>query len=322
MRVSRLRLSSIDAIRGLAVILMFFHHFPGYLMKDSYESDIFIMLFIISRFSAPLFLIVVGISMVLSARNREDVEDKNATVKHYIKRGFLLLLGGAFLNVMTYTDPMKLNILYTIGLSLIFLSVLAVSQTNYNSAASILAVLFLSEAAYLFEPAKNVLAKFDFPLLPWIIFPVYGIILGGPLIRFYKTDRLKVMVRYLQITAVLMMALTAAYVIMRIPFEFQDKATLPFICLVMALTAYILSLSVQLYEISKRDPRILKPLKVYGRFALPTYFIHHVFVITIPHILGLENSFSLNESMLFLAIFLVTGYIVLEKLEKSRKQPF
>jgi peptidoglycan/LPS O-acetylase OafA/YrhL len=216
---------------------------------------------------------------------------------------------------------MKLNILYTIGLSLIFLSILAVRPTTYNSAAALLAALFLSEAVYLFGPAKNVLAKFDFPILPWIIFPIYGIILGSSLIKFYKAGRLKSMVRYLEITAVIMMALTAAYVIMGVPFEYQYKATLPFICLIMALTAYILSLSIQLYEISKRDISILKPLKAYGRFALPVYFIHYVFVITIPHILGLENTFSLNESLIFLTIFLLAGYLVLRKLEKPRKHP-
>jgi uncharacterized membrane protein len=319
MKASAIRLSSIDALRGLAVVLMFFHHFPEYLMRDPYNSDVFILMFLISRLSAPLFLIVVGISMVLSANNRAGREDKKATVTHYLKRGFVLLLGGALLNVITFSDPMRLNILYTIGLSLIFLSILAVNPTTRNTSAALLSALLLSEAAYYFEPAKNIFAKFDFPPLPWIVFAIYGIILGDSLIKFFKEGRLGIAVGYLQATALILMALTAACVRLGIPFVYPHKSSLPFISLIMALTAYMLSLSIQIYEKSKRDPAILKPLKTFGRFALPIYFSHFIFVVTIPHILGLQNSFSLNGALVFLAVFLAASFFVLEKLEKSRK---
>ena len=321
MKASRIRLSSIDALRGLAVILMFFHHFPEFLMQDPYNSDTFILMFMISRLSAPLFLAVVGISIVLSAYKRSGGEDKNATVRHFIKRGFTLLIAGAVLNVMIFADPMKLNILHTIGLSIIILSIVAVSPTMYNIAASLLAALLCSEAAYFLEPAKTILSRFDFPLFPWIIFVIYGMILGSSIIQFNKEGKVKIIVWYLQVSAVLLMVSTAFCIFIGIPFEYQHKITLPFISLAMALTAYILSISLLVYEIRRSDPAILRPLLTYGRFALPVYFIHYAFVITIPRIQGFENMLSLNESLYALVVFLIASYLVLRKIERSRR-PF
>lgn len=314
MKASGIRLSSIDALRGFAVILMFFHHFPEYLMQDPYNSDTFILMFMVSRLSAPLFLGVVGISMVLSAYNRSGREDKNAIVGHFIKRGFMLLIAGAALNVIIFADPMRLNILYTTGLSIIILSILAVNLTKYNITVSLLAAMLCSEAVYLFEPAKIILDKFDFPPFPWIIFVIYGIILGDSIVRFNKEGRLKVIVGYLEFSAVILMVLTAFCMYIGIPFEYQYRITLPFILLIMCLTSYILSIFLQVYEVRRSDPAVLRPLLVYGRFALLIYFIHHVFVITIPTILGFENMLSLDESLYALVFFLIASYLILRRI--------
>lgn len=321
MTSSRIRLVSIDALRGLAVILMFFHHFPEYLMRDPYNSDTFILMFVISRLSAPLFLIVVGISMALSANNRAGIKDKKATISHYIKRGFTLIIGGALLNLMTYASPAKFNILYTIGLSLIFFSILAVRPSRYTTATALVAVLFLTEGARLFGPLDTILARFDFPPFPWMIFTVYGLIIGDSLVRFCKTGRLNIIVWYLEATSVLLMALTAAYIYMGIPFIYRGTATLPFISLAMAASTYLLSLFILSYEVHKFDPLILRPLKAFGRFALPVYFIHYVFVVTIPHALGFKNSLTLLESLASLAVFTMISYLAIEKANKPRKRP-
>ncbi|MEA3255004.1 MAG: heparan-alpha-glucosaminide N-acetyltransferase domain-containing protein [Candidatus Altiarchaeota archaeon] len=299
------RFNSLDCLRGLAVILMFAHHFPRWLMFNKAESEVYGYLFIMSRLSAPLFLFIVGICLVLSAQRH-----KNHMLQHYLKRGFLLILIGFLLNLITPMDLLSFNILHTIGLSIILLFILLIEPIKIKCLLSILLLIPLSHIAYKSIHMKNILDMFQFPILPWIIFVIFGIAAGSFLTDFYR-HKMNKFPRYLEFSALLSIILACALVKLGVSFNYTAYCTGPFIMLSTAAVLYTTAMFFWVYEVYKKNPVFLKPLIIYGRFAFFIYFIHHVFVYTIPDQLGFLNKFSETGSIISLLWFLIISWLAL-----------
>lgn len=296
------RLKSIDALRGLGVVLLILHHFPEYLMFNPYNSTLFIIIFIVTRVGAPLFLVVFGISMVLSAYRRSERQAHQEICTHFLKRGVLLISAGFAINLIMM-DFTSLNVLYTLGLSSIIFSGLLGQPNLRNNFYSLVVILMISGAVYSSKQLEVIFSSFDFPLFPWIIFVAYGIILGTGITTYKETKKMKLLVRYLETSAILLMITTAILLSLKIPFVYRLIASLPFITLSMSLITYFLSVAIGLYELQKKDPMIGKPFELFGRHSLQIYFTSYVIVVTIPKIFGFEKSISEAGAFFSMVVF-------------------
>jgi uncharacterized membrane protein len=301
------RFGSLDALRGLAVFLMFLNHFTEYLMINPSDSDAFAVVVIFTRLSAPLFIFVSGFSLVYSLRKRQASSGDFKAVRHSVSRGLLLILLGFLLSLLLM-NPAKLNILYTIGLSLIMFPYLALKPNIGRCVLSVCLIYLISQAAFSYSPSEAVLSVFDFPPLPWSVFFALGIAAAG----FSMKQGIERTARVFELTAVASILSAALFLSLGDKFAYHGNCSISFIASMSTIIFFILASAIWVYEVYRKNPLVLTPLRVYGQHALFLYFIQYILVVTLPKLAGLENTFSFEATVSSLLLFLVISFLALK----------
>jgi uncharacterized membrane protein len=131
---ARPRLAYIDWMRGLACVLMFQTHcYDSWLSPDARKSTFFMYSQLGGTLPAPLFLFLAGISFALvTDRMRQKGADARQIARTTIRRGAEILGLGLLFRIQEYaislgwapwTDLFRVDILNTIGLSMMFMGV-------------------------------------------------------------------------------------------------------------------------------------------------------------------------------------------------------
>lgn len=187
------RIVFIDALRGLAIVLMVLNHSALYLLDSSLDPFRHYLVYITVSLSAPLFLLLVGFSLSLSFyRSPQGVStDPFKRYWKYIKRAVVLIVVGYLLNgILKPDEPIYSGgILQTIGLSIILISP-GLYWLQHQKARDIF--LLLAFTLYLLfvyaqpglgtwmlqNPVLTDLFFNGFPPWPWICFVLIGVVLG------------------------------------------------------------------------------------------------------------------------------------------------
>ena len=129
------RLAYIDWMRGLACVLMFQTHcYDAWLTPDARKSSLYAWSQRCGTFPAPLFLFLAGISFALATENlREKGAGRSGVAKTTILRGAEVYGLGLLFRVQEFilgyprapwTDLLRVDILNTLGLSMILMGAL------------------------------------------------------------------------------------------------------------------------------------------------------------------------------------------------------
>ena len=183
------RFWEIDGLRGLMIVLMVVYHLIfdlAFFGALNFNLDNIIWRWF-AGFIAGSFLLLVGISLTLSAHRRQ-----NQTFRHHLKRGAFIFGGGLLITLVTYilTPDLAIvfGILHLIGLAI----VIAYPFLNFKFGnliggfVAIIAGIYLSQFNVDFPwliwlgltPAD--FASLDYyPLLPWVGIVLIGIALGN-----------------------------------------------------------------------------------------------------------------------------------------------
>lgn len=184
------RIWELDFIRGIALILMICFHILYDLsvfsnFKLNLDSGLY---FLIGRASAILFILVSGMSCLLS--------------KSSVKRGFIVLLCALLITLATYYISPDDNIVFGI---LHFFAISMIISSPFKKLNSIvlliLGTVIILTGTYLFKyikPAGNALFPLGitstsfssadyYPLLPWFGVYLYGIAMGKILYKEKKS---------------------------------------------------------------------------------------------------------------------------------------
>ncbi|OPY18113.1 MAG: Acyltransferase family protein [Methanomethylovorans sp. PtaU1.Bin073] len=182
------RFWEIDALRGIAIILMvLFHFIYDLVFFDVLQVDIRSgLMFYIGRSAALLFVFLVGVSLTLS-HSRNKISGSQISFKKYLNRGFHIFLWGLVFTMGSWllfpNEVIVFGILHFIGVAII----LSYPLLEYRLANFVggLIVFFLSKFVESFTV--------DFPWLLWLgftpadfqsldyfpLFPWFGVIMVG-----------------------------------------------------------------------------------------------------------------------------------------------
>ncbi len=211
------RLAFIDALRGIALLLMIAQHVSLWVCAQSRGSLFILMTGALGGLSAPIFVMLSGVGATLLAkhRNRPDLL--------LVTRGGMIIGFGYAMNLITphWFSPGSWYVLHMIGAALITVPllrrlsdtglilllfvVLAVTGLLQNHLDTPFRLFNRHMAAPvgLKGAARFALAEGFFPIFPWIAFFMAGLLTG----RWLKDNRLEkarcLAVLFLLITAML-----------------------------------------------------------------------------------------------------------------------
>lgn len=195
------RFWEIDLLRGIAIVMMIIFHSLFYLnyfniyKMSLYSGPILIYVYLVGT----IFIMLVGVSLLLSYSRVENILTKKALYLKYAKRGFTIFCLGLFITVVTWffvgDGFVVFGVLHCIGLSII----LAFPFLRFRYLNLILGVLLILFGIIL----RNMVFDFNwlvwlgfipsgfytidyFPLLPWFGVVLVGIFLGNGLYNNYK----------------------------------------------------------------------------------------------------------------------------------------
>ena len=195
------RFFEVDALRGIAIVLMVIYHF--FFDLDFFSIHDFDMhsglLVVIGRSAAILFIFLVGVSLTLSNSRASRSKPKNELFIHNLKRGAGIFGWGLVITFVTATflesGTIYFGILHLIGASII-ISYPFLNYKRFNLIAG-LVLLFagiLMDSAYVNYPwllwiglKPHGFYTLDyFPLIPWFGLVLLGIYAGNSLYQDYK----------------------------------------------------------------------------------------------------------------------------------------
>lgn len=184
------RLECLDALRGLAIVLMVVNHTGHYLTADPLPAWAYLAVYLTVTLAAPLFLFSAGFALALSIKKARERREPAARAGIF-QRGLVLISLGWLINLFFYgTEPLwRGRILLAIGASLIL------AYPFYDWAASrakrsALAIVSLSgllafPAAYpllqSISADHRIIAEIflsEFPLYPWFFLVLIGLLAG------------------------------------------------------------------------------------------------------------------------------------------------
>ena len=189
--INKIRFWEIDALRGIAIIMMIasnfvtdLQYFAGY---ASYET----FWWVFARTTAFIFIFLVGISLTISYSRAK--QDEKANFWKYFKRGSYIFALGLIITVTTFfflqQDFIRFGVLHLIGISIILsFPFLKIKKYTWIFPLAILLILAGEFIKNIYINSNWLLwlglttqtfSSIDyFPLLPWFGVVLLGIVFG------------------------------------------------------------------------------------------------------------------------------------------------
>ncbi len=326
------RLPFVDALRGLAVILMVQQHLQAWLWKKTWlsfgllmpEHPVMATFNFLGLFAAPLFFLLAGFG---------SAECHNRGVRPFgqVKRGYAILGCAYLLNMFSphWFAPWSWYSLHCIGAAMIF-SPLFHGRKNSTLILLTACILFSSAPVQTFLDTplllsssrmndatraggvfRLILAEGHFPLFPWISFFMAGIICH----RLYRRGFEK----YILFTGIALaaagMTLSALYnygyafasrgaflrFFIFIPFFYPPLPSLLLVLLGGAMTLFYLFAWIEKTGLKRVTGMLAYP----GRSALTWFIFHVLFFNEFLRYLGFHKCFSPAPVLAITVVFIV-----------------
>jgi uncharacterized membrane protein len=320
------RIISIDVLRGFALIGMVMVHFMIYFGNDAAVGTwpYFILNHVLGDWGAACFLMLMGMSQIIS---KKKITDYTLLFKQALLRGAYLFVVGLLMLALAWGPQQiwQWDILTLMGFATIVLffcrflpswSIVAISGlvmavtpwirgagdfiSTWGGRFIHVPVISKYLPGILLDPAKEYqviwtpakivkgfLLEGYFPVLPWIVFPLIGFVIG----RRIAAGKLKKDLPFLAAGSIILVASGTLLALMGrtrpensiikgfiAPFSFYpDSFSMILFQLGMATLAF--SILYFCYDILKKDRAKLSPLqRMYtrtSRFSLTFYFLHY-----------------------------------------------
>src|SRR5262245_1900643 len=297
------RLVFLDALRGLALVLMVLNHTSRWWQDRLMGWPRYYFVYLTMAVAAPTFLFLVGFCLPLSlARTREIAGQALPLIGRYTLRGARLIAAGLVLNLLVFPeDPFWSNgVLQTIGLGII---VAAPVGVVLRSGAARVAVALGALLLYLAfgwsypaltawvqaHPAGSLVLFLEFPPWPWIALVLFALLPGELWVEQPDGPR---RTRYMwTMTVVGALALAGALLYdwwASTPDRFTFKRDFilknhwtPRAATTIGLLGLIFLLMALFYWLAEVRRYRMTWLVTFGQTALVLYFVHQLIVLTL-----------------------------------------
>ncbi|MGY5874305.1 MAG: heparan-alpha-glucosaminide N-acetyltransferase domain-containing protein [Candidatus Thorarchaeota archaeon] len=325
------RIGWVDALRGIAIVLMIFIHiYRGWAEESVSELPFYLPSEIFLGFAPTFFLGVVGMSLFLSMNKREDTA-------YYVKRGVGLFVGGFSLNIASL-QPERFNIFHIIGLAILVIAliramgigskgifIIACAIVLFTPLVNILDPNFHSEFlidtitpvaydraeliqyvdgnALLLFLQNALLAKASYPIFPWLSYALVGYLVSKLLLtdgdEWYRSDIL--VIGFGVIIMLASIVLTTFY----IPI-FKYPTTVNYFLISTGAFLFVTGLIIRIYSWVGGGSRggLLGELEYSGHYAFEIFIIQYFAIRFLSEI-------KLGPELIFVAMFSVTAGIII-----------
>ena len=326
------RLESIDALRGIAVLLMIQQHVLYWLCSDTKSSKLVLTLSAMGGLAAPIFVTLAGVGSSLAVQ-RLSCLDLCMPLRGLILIGFGYLLNflaphwfslGAWyvlhlIGFAVMLSPLlqRISSPYVLGLMFAVIIMTAVLQTYLNTPFQLYNHQ-MGNPSSLWGFFKHMLVEGFFPIFPWVAYFMAGIVSGRWLI--YKKEK---KIGYL---AIILFGIFIGFMFCNFTNSTFTKSEFlirfftltpsfypsltPIILLLMSLSLFSLYGIIFIEaKISLRNLRFLSDL---GQSSMTLLIVHVAVIRGAAHYFGFWKIFSVIESILLtysvLFVFTVISY--------------
>ncbi len=280
------RLIFVDVMRFLAIFLMFADHafklFYDFTIVDDYFSYTARIILLITTFSAPLFLFLVGASALLSYNNKKTnqmswLRDKFKRGIFYILMSFLLFFYQEKFTHLPYTS----GILQLIGSSLILISLLLVFvKKQHTIILFLLTITSLLTDSYLrsINLVLPIISKDNFPIFPFITYVFAGGFLASMFLKSKYKNKFIFRAWLISLLSITFFVYVSNYNPLKISATYSviNNYIIPSPLMViyyLSLLAFIFSALAKLEKNLRQNVLILQASLI-GKEALNVYVLH------------------------------------------------
>ncbi len=333
------RLPFVDALRGLAVVgMLVIHQSEWWLALAARRTDLFAILYFLSKLVAPAFLILVGVALVLRFRGRPS---RWSDLKPVLLRGLKILALGYAFNLVVWAPVWGLeeivnwDVLQLIGLSIVVCGLLlrtpwwarlalAPGMSGLSAVLTVRHLGFLP--TYLADIIHGRTPPAYFPIIPWMAYPLGGTVLGEAYLWAQRTGRLSRFVTFVAAPGAALVVVGALGCPWTVRFD-PDELWLaefshPSLSQLAFASGAVLLLFAGLQALyAGWEPSWLSPLVALGRESLFIYVLHHLVGYTLFYFLDWHDRFSFPAVTLMLLTSFAAIYFILFYRLLARRVP-
>jgi len=350
------RYVALDWMRGIVMVLMAIDHASGAFNKGKLFTDSFFLyqpgmelppfqFFTrwITHICAPTFLFLAGTSLALSLERRERAGESNASIDRYLlTRGLLIaLLDPILISRFWGYGSIMLQVLYAIGMSLIFMIPLRRLKTAWllgTSVGFILVSELLTEVlinlnngegtvigALMIHPGRFPHLLVSYPVFPWLAVMMLGFVFGKQLLRIrdhgstrWSSEKVLLVsgaasllvfgvVRGLNSYGNMMLLRETGSLIQWLHVS-KYPPSLSFLTLELGLMGIVLALLFGVQGEARGPIRLWNPILVFGQTAFFFYVLHIVILEMTARALNLHEKMGLGTAYIATIAVLILLY--------------
>ncbi|NVM02176.1 MAG: DUF1624 domain-containing protein [Candidatus Helarchaeota archaeon] len=322
------RVHSLDTMRGYCVLMMIAWHYYFFLKVDYIETNFFIfwIMNVIVLPGNPMFIIVMGASLVLSLdRRKQKGYNSRDNFIHLIKRAVLFFVVHHIMVIsyLLYFGPMVFQIR---GLYPGWIPALGIN-------AIICFFLMYLRKIYRFLIMVGINISSLINLIPYIgldfnslIYMIFGTILGELIVEARKKDNISAFQKQMFIAGIILFIIgipCEIYINIVYDLSIPNTSVLnkPFFA-VYSIGIFILTFSIlfRIQDYNRNKKRMSQPLTLFSSLSLTIFYFHYALGTNFFMPFGFGNFFSLYSYVLFLVAFYITLYLLCVLWSRSKNK--